>query len=120
MPSELGEDHNQFWYFVDYNKFKPVFLFCPWTTEIPTEQVEVKIARIDFTLHQQIRLRLQFHPAGKPLISKFETLTRYHKHFVSAIAPIQNYHDFPERGFLESVLTFIALLLTEPVVDQYT
>ena len=120
MHLELGKDPNQHCYFFEYNEFQPVFLFCPWTIETATEQLEVTITRIDFTLHRQFRLRLQVHPTGKPLSSKFITLTRFHEHFASAIAAIQRYHDFPELGFPESDLTVIESLLTDPVVNQYT
>ena len=120
MPLELGKDPNQHWYFFDYNEFKPIFLFCPWTIETQTERLEVTITRIDFTLHRQLGLRLQIHPTGEPLFSKFITLTRFHGHFASAIAAFQSYHDFPELGFPESDLTVIKSLLTDPVVNQYT
>ena len=120
MPLELGPDPNQHWYFFEYNEFKPVFLFCPWTIETPTEQLEVTITRIDFTLKKQFRLRLQVHPTGEPLFSKFITLTKFHEHFASAIAAIQHYHDFPELGFPEVDLTVLNSLLTDPVVNQYS
>ena len=120
MPLELGEDPNQHWYFFENNEFKPVFLFCPWTIKTPTEQLEVTITRIVFTLHQQFRLRLQVNPTGELSFSKIITLTRFQGHFASAIAVIQNYHDFPEFGFPQSVLTVIESLLTDPVVNQYT
>ena len=120
MPLELGNDPNKHWYFFEYNEFKPVFLSCPWTIETPTEQLEVTITRIDFTLKKQFRLRLQVHPTGEPLFSKFITLTKFHEHFVSAIAAIQHYHDFPELGFPEVDLTVLNSLLTDPVVNQYS
>ena len=41
MPLQLGNDLNQHWYFFEYNEFKPVFLFWPWTIESPTEQLKV-------------------------------------------------------------------------------
>ena len=119
MPLEFAKDPNQHWYFFEYNEFKPVFLSCPWTIETPTERLEVTITRIDFTLHRQFRLRLQVRPTGEPVFCKLITLTRFHKHFASAIAAIQRYHDFPELGFLESDLTVIESLLTDPVVNQY-
>ena len=96
-----------------------MFLICPLTLETPTEQLKVTITRIVFTLKRQFRLRLQVHPAGKTLFSKFITLTRFHEHFASAIAAIQHYHDFPELGFPELDLTVINSLLTDPVVNQY-
>ena len=120
MPLELGKDPNQHWYFFEYNEFKPVFLSCPWRMETPTERLEITIRRIDLTLHQQFRLRLQVHATGEPLFSKFITLTRFHEHFASAIAAIQKYHNFPELGFPESGLTVTESLLTDPVVNQYT
>ena len=120
MPLELGKDPKQHWYFFEYNKFKQVFLFCPWTTETPTEHLKVTITRIDFTLHRQFQLRLQVHPAGEPLFSKFIILTIFHGHFASTIAAIQNYHDFPELGFPESDFTVIKSLLTDPVGNQHT
>ena len=98
MTLELVKDPNQHWSFFEYNKFKPVFLFCPWTIEDQTERLEMTITRIDFTLHRQFRLRFQVHPAGEPLFSKSIKLRRFHKHFASAIAAIQRYHDFPELG----------------------
>ena len=120
MPLELGRDANQHWYFFEYNEFKPVYLFCPWTVETPTERLEKTITRIDFTLHRQFRLCLQIHPTGEPPFSKFITLTRFHDHFASAVAAIQHYHEFPELGFPEMDLTVINSLLTDPVVNQYT
>ena len=119
MPLELGEDPSQYCYFVEYDEFKPVFLSCPWTLETPTAQLKVIITRIDFTLSRQFRRRLHDYPEGKPLFSKFITLTRFHEHFASAIAAIQHYHDLPELGFPEVDLTFINSLLTDPVVNQY-
>ena len=86
----------------------------------PTEQLEVTITTIDFTLHRHFRLRLQVHPTGQPLFSKFITLMRFHEHFASAIAVIQDCHDFPELGLPESDLIVIHSLLTDPVVTQYT
>ena len=120
MPLELGNDPNQQWYFFEYNEFKPIFLFCPWTLETPTEQLKVVITRIDFTLKSQLLLRLQALPEGEPLCSKFITLTKYREHFASAIAAIQHYHDFAEFGFLEVDLTVLNSLLTDPVVNQYS
>ena len=119
MPLELGKDPNQHRYFFEYNEFRAVFLFCPWTIETATERLEVTITKIEFTLHRQFRLRLQVYPTGEPFFSKFITLTRFHEHFASAVAAIQHYHDFPELGFRESDLTVIESLLTDPVVDQY-
>ena len=120
MPLELGPDPNQYCYFFEYNEFKPIFLFCPWTLETPTEQLKVIITRIDFTLKRQFRLRLQVYPEGEPLFSKFITLTRFHEHFASAIAAIPHYHEFPELGFPEVDLTVLNSLLTDPVVIQYS
>ena len=120
MPLELEIDPKQNWYFFDYEEFKPIFLFCPWTLEAPTEQLKVKITKLDFTLKRQFRLRLQVYPEEKPLFSKFITLTRFHEHFTSAIAAIQQYHDFPELAFPELDLTVLNTLLTDPVVNQYT
>ena len=120
MPLELGEDPNQHWYFFEYNEFKPIFLFCPWTLRTPTEQLKVIITRIDFTLKRQFRLRLQVYPEGEPLFSKFITLTRFHELFATAIATIQYYHGFPELGFPELVLTVLNTLITDPVVNQCT
>ena len=120
MPLELGTDPNQHWYFFEYNEFKPIFLFCPWTLQTPTEQLKVIRRRIDFTLKTQFRLRLQVYPEGEPLFSKFITLTRFHVYFASAIAAIQHYHDFPELGFHEVDLTVLNSLLTDPVVNQYS
>ena len=120
MPLELGNDPNQHWYFFEYNKFKLVFLFCPWTIETPTEQLKVIISRIDFTLKRQFRLRLQVYPEREPLFTKFIKLTRFHEHFASAIAAIQLYHDFPELGFPEADLAVINSLLTDLVVNQYS
>ena len=120
MPLELGKDPNQHWYSFEFNEFKPVFFFCPWTIETPSERLELTITRIDFTLHRQFRLHLQVHPTGEPLFSTFFTLTRFHEHFASAIAAIQLYHNFPELGFPKSDLIFIESLLTDPVVTQKT
>ena len=120
MPLELGNDPNQHWYFFEYNEFKLIVLFWPWTLETPTEQLKVVITRIDFTLKSQLRLRLQAHPEAEPLFSKFSrfiTMTKFHEHFASAIAPIQDYHDFPEIGFPEVDLTVLNSLLTDPVVN---
>ena len=119
MPLELGNDPNQPWYFCEYNEFKPIFLFCPWALETPTEQLKVLITRIDFTPKSQLRLRLQAHPGGEPLFTKFITLTRFHKHFASAIAVIQHYHDFSDLGFPEVDLAVLNSLLTDPLVNQY-
>ena len=119
MPLELGKDHNQHWYFFEYNEFKPIFLFCPWKIEIPTEQLKVIITRTDFFLKRQLRLRLQVYPEGEPLFSKFITLTRFHELFASAVAAIERYHDFPELGFPELDLTVLNSLLNDPVVNQY-
>ena len=120
MPLELGPDPNQYWYFFEYNEFKPIFLFCPWTLETPIEQLKVVITRIDFTLKSQLRLRLQVYPEGEPLFSKFITLTTFHEHFASDIAAIRHYHEFPELGFPEVDLTVLNSLLTDPVVIQYS
>ena len=120
MPLELGNDPNQHWYFFEYNEFKPIFLFCPWTLETPTEQLKVVITRIDFTLKKQFRLRLQVYPEGEPIFSKFITLTRFHEDFASAIAAIRHYHELPELGFPELDLTVLNPLLTDPVVSQYS
>ena len=120
MPLELGKDPNQHWYFFEHIEFQPVFLFCPWTIETPTEQLKVIMTRIDFTLKKQSRLRLQVYPEGEPLFSKFITLTSFHERFASAIVAIQRYHDFPELGFPESDLIVIESLLTDPAVTQYT
>ena len=120
MPLKLGKGPNQHWFFFEYNEFKPIFLFCPWTIETPSERLEVTKTRIDFTLHRQFRLRLQVYPTGEPLFSKFIKLTRFHDHFASAIAAIQSYHDFPELGFLKSDLIVIESLLIDPVVNQDT
>ena len=120
MPLEFGNDPNEHWYFFEYNEFKPIFLFCPWTLETPTEQLKVIITRIDFTLKRQFRLRLQVYPEGEPLFSKFITLTKFHEHFASAIAAIRHYHEFPELGFPEVDLTVLNSLLTDPVVNQYS
>ena len=119
MPPELGKDPNQHWYFFEYNEFKPISLFCSWTLETPTEQLEVISTRIDFTLKRQFRLRLQGYPEGEPLFSNFIKLTKVHEHFASAIAAIQHYHDLPELGFPELDLTVLNSLLTDPVVNQY-
>ena len=48
MPLELGKVPNQHWYFFEYNEFKPISLFCPWTLEDPSEQLKVIITGIDF------------------------------------------------------------------------
>ena len=120
MPLELGKDPNQHGYFFEYNEFKPVFLFCPWTIETATKRLEVTITRIDFTLHRQFRLRLKVHPTEEPLFNEVITLTRFHEHFASAIGAIQHYHDFPKLGFPESALTVIESLLIDPMVNQYT
>ena len=120
MPLQLGKDPYQHWYSFEYNEFKPIFLFCPWTLETPTEQLKVIITRIDFTLIKQFRLRLQVYPEVESLFSKFITLTRFHEHFASAIAAIQHYHDFPKLGFPELELTVLNSLLTDPVVNQFT
>ena len=118
MPLELGDDPNQHWYFLEYDEIKPIFLFCPWTLETPTEQLKVVITRIDFTLKRQLRLRLQVHPEGEPLFSKFITLPRFQEHFASAIAAIQHYYDFSELRFPEVDLPVLNSLLTDPVVNQ--
>ena len=118
MPLELGKDPNQHWYFFEYNAFKPIFLFCPWTLETPTEHLKVIITKIDFPLKRQFCLRLQVYLEGEPLFSKFITLTTSHEHFASAIAAIQHYHNFPELGFPEVDLTVLNSLLTDPVVNQ--
>ena len=107
MPLELGKDPNQHWYFLEYNEFNPVFLSYPWTKKTPTEQLEVTLTRIDFTLHRQFQLRLQVNPTGEPLFSKFLTLRRFHEHFASAIDAIQHYRDLPELGFPELDLKVI-------------
>ena len=120
MPLELGPDPNQYWYFFEYNEFKPIFLFCPWTLETPIEQLKMVITRIDFTLKSQLRLRLQVYPEREPLFSKFITLTKFHEHFASAIAAIRHYHDFPEIGFPEVDLPVLNSLLTDPVVNRYS
>ena len=120
MPLELGKSPNQHWYFFEYDEFKPVFLFCPWTIETSTEQLKVTIKRIDVTLRKQFRLRLQVHPPAEPLFNEFLTLTRFHEHFASAVAAVQNYHDFPELEFPELDLTAIKSLLTDPLLNQYT
>ena len=119
MPLELRNNPNQHWYFFEYNEFKPIFLFCPWTLETPTEQLKVIITRIDFTLKSQLRLRSQAHPAGEPLFSNIITLRRFHENFASAVAAIQHYHDFPELRFAEVDLTVLNSLLFDPVVNQY-
>ena len=122
MPLELGPDPNQHWYFLQrVQTYFPMDVSYgrPWTLETPTEQLKAIITRIDFTLKSQLRLRLQAHPEGEPLFSKFITLTRFHEHFASAIAAIQHYHDFPELGFPEKDLTVLNSLLTDPVVNQY-
>ena len=87
MPLELGNDPNQHWYFIEYNEFKPVFLFCPWTLETPTEQLKVIITRIDFTLKRQFRLRLQVYPEGEPLFSKLITW-RNSTSFLHQLSPL--------------------------------
>ena len=120
MPLELGNDPNKHWYFFEYNEFKPIFLFRPWTLKTPTEQLKVVITRIDFFLKSQLRLRLQVYPEGEPLFSKFTTLTKFHEHFASAIAAIRHYHDFPEFGFPEEDLPVLNSLLTDPVVNHYS
>ena len=120
MPLELGHDPNQHWCFFEYNEFKPIFLFCPWTLETPTEQLKVITTRIDFTLKRQFRLRLQVYPEVEPLFIKFITLTRFHEHFASTIAANRHYHEFPELGFPEVDLTVLNSLLTDPVVNQYS
>ena len=86
----------------------------------PTEQLKVIITRIDFTLKSQLRLRLQAHPEGEPLFSKFITLTKFHEHFASAIAAIQHFYDFPELEFPEVDLPVLNSLLSDPVVNQYS
>ena len=120
MPLELGNNPNQHWYFFEYNEFKHIFLFCPLTLVTPTEQLKVLITRIVFTLKRQLRLRLQVHPEGEPLFSKFITLTRFHEYLASAIAAYQHYHDFPELGFPEVDLPVLNSLLTDPVANQYS
>ena len=120
MPLELGKDPNQHWFFFEYHEFKPIFLFCLWTLETPTEQMKVIITRIDFTLKRQFRLRLQVYSEGEPVFSKNITLTRFHEHFASAIAAIRHYHKFPELGFPEADLTVLSSLPTDPVVNQYS
>ena len=120
MPLELGADPNQHWYFFEYNELKPIFLSCPWTLETLTQQLEVIITKIDFSLKRQFRLRLQVYPDGEPLFSIFIPLTRFHEHFASAIAAIRHYHEFPELGFPEVDLTVLNSLLTDPVVNQYS
>ena len=120
MPLEFRNDTNQHWYFFEYSEFKPIFRSCPWKKEAPTEQLKVTITRIDFTLKGQFRLCLQVYPEGEPLFSKFNKLTRFRMHFASAIAAIQNYHNFAELGFPESDLTVIKALLTDPVVNQHS
>ena len=120
MPLELGTDPIQHWYFFEYNEFKPIFLFCPWTLETPTEQLKVIITRVDFTPKRQFRLRLQVYLEGESLFSKYTTLTIFHESFASAIAAGQHYHDFPELGFPELDMTVLNLLLTDPVVNQYS
>ena len=120
MLPELGKDPNWHWHFFEYDEFQPVFLFCPWTVETPTEQIKVTLTRIGSTLHRQFRLRLQVHPTGEHFFTKFITLTKFKEHFPSVIAAIQNYHHFPELGFRESDLTVIKSLLTDQAVNQYT
>ena len=116
MPLQLGSNPNQHWYFFEYNEFKPIFLFCPWTLETPTEQLKMIKTRIDFTLKRQFRIRLQVYPEGESLFSKFIPLPRFHEYFVSAIAATQHYHEFPELGFPGVDLTVLNSLLTDPVV----
>ena len=119
MALELGSNPNQHWYFFEYNEVKPFFLFCPWTLETQTEQLKVRITRIDFTLKRQFRwLRLQVYPEEEPLFSKFITLTRFHEQFALATAANRHYHEFPELGFPEMDLTVLNSLLTDPVVNQ--
>ena len=118
MPLELGKDPNQHWYFFEYNEFKPNFLFCPWTSKTPTEQLKLIITRIDFTLKRQLRLQLQVYSKAETLFRKFIALTNFHEHFVSAIAAIQHYPDFPELGFPELDLIVLNSLLTDQVVNQ--
>ena len=62
MPLEPGNDPNQHCYFFEYKELEPIFLFCPWVLETPTEQLKVTLTRIDFTLKTQFRLRLQVYP----------------------------------------------------------
>ena len=119
MPLEFGTDPNQHWYLFENNEFKPIFLFCRWILETPTEPLKVIITRIDFTLKRQFRLRLQVYPEGEPLFKKFITLTKFHEHFASAIAAIQHYHDFPKLGFPELDFTVLNSLLTDTVVNHY-
>ena len=114
---ELGIDPNQHWSFFEYNDFEPIFLFCPWTLETPTEQLKVIIIMIDFTLKRQFGLRLQVYPEGEPLFSKIITLTRFHEHFASAIAAIRHYHELPELGFPELHLTVLNSFLTDQVLN---
>ena len=90
------------------------------TLETPTGQLKGTITRIDFTLKRQFRLRLQVYHEEEPLFSKFITLTRFHEHFVSEIAAIRHYHEFPELRFPEVDLTIPDSLLTDPVVNQYS
>ena len=120
MPLELGKDPNQHCYFFEYNEFKPIFLSCPRTLETTTEQLNVIVTRIDFTLKRQFRLRLQVYPEGEPLFSKFIKLTRFHEHFASAITATGHYYEFPELGFPELDLTVLSSHLTDPVVNQKT
>ena len=120
MPLKLRKDPNQHWYFFEHSEVEPIFLFCPWTIGTPTEQLKVTIRRIDFTLRKQFRLLLQVQSIGETLFSKYITLTRFHEHFASATAAIQNYHDFPELAFPALDLTVIKSLLTDKVVNQCT
>ena len=120
VPLQLGSDPNQHWYFFEYTEFKPIFLFCPWTLETPTEQLKMIITRIDFTLKRQFRLRLQVYPEGEPLFSDSITLKRFHEQFAPAIAAIRHYYKFPELEFPEMDLTVLNSLLTDPVVNQYS
>ena len=64
MPLELGKEPNHHWYSFEYDEFKPVFLFCPWIKETPTEQLKVTVTTIHFTLKRQFLLRLQVYPEG--------------------------------------------------------
>ena len=102
LPLELGKDPNQLWYFLEYGEFKPVFLFCPWTIETPTERLEVTKTRIDFSLHRQFQLRLQVRPTGEPLLNKIITPTKFHGFLfqqspLSKIIMISQSMDFPNR-----------------------
>ena len=118
MPLELGTTLISTGFSLNTTNSNLFFLFCPWTLETLTQQLKVIITRIDFTLKRQFRLRLQAHPEGEPLLSKFNTLTKFHGHFASSIAAIQHYHDFPEFGFPEVDLTVLNSLLTDAVVNQ--